>query len=263
MSKHKDHGSAEQILYKSETPLKTGKSLLLDCPKCHSFISSEQINLANQSAKCGHCNNEFSFAEEWNKDPHRRPEIMIPDGVEALKLSSMLEIVIDWYQSSPKKSIGTMALSAFFWNLFLIPLVILLFFSKNFIFILFFGGHVFTGLALLAYLVAMFVNKTHLEVNREGIKIRHAPFKSILNKPRFIPKDQIKQLYVTRYTERYTKRNKKGIPAYALYVILQNDKRIELIKGMDRNTQLYLEQEIETYLGIPDERIKGEVSRLS
>ncbi len=262
MSELLSHEASDKTIYKLDRPARIGKSLLLDCPRCHSLISADQIDLPSQTAHCAHCNHEFSFAEEWKKDPHRRPEIMMPDGVEALKLQSTLEIIIDWYRSAPKKSVGSLALSTFFWNLFLIPLVILFFFSRNFVFLLFFSGHVFTGIALLAYLFTIFVNKTHLEVTRKGIKIRHEPIKTILNKPRFIPAEDIDQLYVTKYTERYSKKNRKGIPAYALHVVLKNGKSIELIKGMDQSTQLYLEQEIETYLGIPDQEIKGEIPRI-
>jgi hypothetical protein len=238
-----------------------GMPVLLDCPSCHSFIGANDIVLDQKEATCSHCGHHFSFADSIKRDPHRRPEIFMPDGVEALKIRSMLDIVVDWYKSAPKRAIGSLVLSSFIWNIILIPLVVFFLFSGDFIFILFFSGHVFTGLALIAYLLTMFVNKTHIMVTEKGIDIQHKPFKRIFNKPRKIARDDIKQLYVSRYIQKFGKKNKKGVEAYALYAILKNNKSVELIKGLNRETQMYLEQEIETYLKIKDLPIKGEIPR--
>ena len=97
-------------------------------------------------------------------------------------------------------------------------------------------------------------------MNKDGITIRHSPIATFNNQKIKIPKEKIVQLYVTRYTEKIGK-NKEGVQAYALSAILDNKKVIDLVRGMNRETQLYLEQEIETYLGIKDKIVKGEVQR--
>lgn len=246
----------------SDVKYQTDRPVLLDCPSCHSFISANQINLDQKTAACGHCKHTFDFESKLKKDPHRRPEIFIPDGVEMLKISSLLDIEVDWYKSAPKKRVGSIVGSSFLWNIFLIPVFFFFLLSGDFIFLFFFVGHLITGLGLLWYLLALFLNKTRIEVNQKGINIKHSPIPTFRNRSFYIPITKIKQLYVTRYTEKIKGKKTKGMQAYALSAVLHNGKVIELLKGMDRKTQLYIEQEIEQYLGIEDQPIQGETLRL-
>lgn len=254
MPKYKTEQSGPIVQYKTARPI------LLDCPKCHSFISASDIDITKGEATCSHCDHQFSFQDQLKKDPYRRPEMIMPDGVDVLRISSMLDIVIDWYKSAPKKRVLGLIGSSFFWNIILIPIFIYLALQGEFFFILLFIGHFITGISLMWYLLATLVNKTHIEVNQKGINIKHTPVPTFNNRSLSIPKEKIKQLYVTRYTDKIGKK-KEAIQAYALSAILDNNKVIDLVKGMDKDTQLYLEQEIETYLGIKDKLIKGEISR--
>jgi uncharacterized Fe-S cluster protein YjdI len=244
-----------QVKYKIDEPV------LLDCPKCHSFISAEDIDLHKAIAICSHCTYTFKIEDHLAKDPHRRPEQIMPDSTDVLKLTSMLDIIIDWYKAAPKKRILGLIGGAFFWNILLVPLFIFLALRGELFMVILLAGHVLTGLSLLWYLLASLINKTHIVVTGEGISIRHTPLPTFHNKSIDIPRESIKQLYVTRYTEKIGK-NKNAIQAYSLSAILKSNKVVELLKGMDQNTQLYLEQKIENYLGIKDYPIKGEVSRV-
>lgn len=239
---------------------RTSEPVLLDCPQCKHFVDSDHIDMSSGEAHCPNCGHKFSLQNEIRKDPLRRPEIVMPKGIDVLKLSSSLDIDVDWYHAAPKRSIATIISGSFFWNLLLIPLVIFLALSGDFFFILFFGGHLMTGLALMVYLLAMLINKTKIAVDKSGIKIRHSPI-PVFNKAQDIPVENIAQLYVSRYTERFSNKKSKGVQAYSLSAILKNNKVVELVKGLDRETQLYLEQEIETHLGIIDRRVRGEVTR--
>ena len=243
-----------QIKYRADKPV------LLDCPKCHNFISTKDINLEQAEATCSHCQHKFSFEEQMRQDPYRRPEMIMPKSTEVLKLHSVLDIVVDWYHAAPKKRIVGLLGSAFFWNVFLIPAVLFLVFSGDFFFMLLFIGHILTGFSLIWYLLAFLVNKTHIEVTQKGIRIKHKPLPTPTNKSIFIPTEEIKQLYVTRYTEKIGRKS-KPVQAYALSAVLKNNRVLPILKGMDKSTQLYLEQEIETYLGIKDKPIEGELPR--
>ena len=55
--------------------------------------------------------------------------------------------------------------------------------------------------------------------------------------------------------------NGKSNYAFALYAIMKNGKKIKLIKGMNKETQLYLEQELERFLNIEDVHVSGSVSK--
>ena len=185
----------------------------------------------------------------------------MPESIDSLKLGSMLEIVIDWYQAAPKKTVATLVTGSFLWNVLLLPFILYLAYSGQFYLMLLLGGHLVAGIALIIQLVATFLNKSTIKVSQEGINITHGPIKSPLNRNRFIKRDDIQQLFVVRYTHKYHKKANRGVQAYALFVILKDGSRLELIRGMDRSSQLYIEQEIETYLNIRDEPIEGEVPR--
>lgn len=211
--------------------------------------------------KCSHCGHSFDIAQEIKKDPLRRPEISMPNGVEMLKLRQTLELVIDWYHATPKRGIVGLISGSFFWNLLLIPILIWMALSGHFLLILFFSGHVVTGGLLLLYLLARLFNKSTITVQKSGIRIEHAPIKTPWNKSQFLPKKAIQQLYVSRYSEKVNRKSKQSVQAYALSAVMTNNKTIELVRGMNKETQLYLEQEIERYLGIRDEIVPSEVSR--
>lgn len=262
LANHRSVDSSSQIKSIPDIRVKyrTSEPVLLDCPQCQHFVPGGHIDMSSGEVGCPNCGHTFALENEIRKDPLRRPEIVMPKGIEVLKLRASLEIDIDWYHAAPKRSIATIISGSFFWNLLLIPLVVFLALSGDFFFILFFGGHLMTGLALMVYLLAMLVNKTSIAVDKSGIRIRHRPV-PVFNKAQDIPVENIAQLYVSRYTERFSNKKSKGVQAYALSAILKNNKVMELVKGLDRESQLYLEQEIETHLGIVDRRVRGEVTR--
>ena len=117
--------------------------------------------------------------------------------------------------------------------------------------------HLAVGLGLMYFVLSKFINKTDIYVTEQDITITSTPLKNPFTKDIVIPTKNITQLYVTRYVSSTT----NGVPnyAYALYAIADGNRRIPLIKGMNKETQLYLEQEIENFLDIDDEKVQGEV----
>lgn len=211
--------------------------------------------------QCSQCAHTFDISQEIKKDPLRRPEIIMPQGIEMLKLRRSMELVIDWYHATPKSGIIGLLSGSFSWNLLLIPLIIWMALSGHFLMLLFFSGHVVTGALLLLYLTAKLFNKTRITVESEGIQIEHQPIKTPWNRSQFIGKDSIQQLFVSRYRERLQTKSKKTVEAYALSAVLSDGKTVELVRGLNKETQLYLEQEIERYLGIRDEVVSAEIDR--
>ncbi len=219
------------------------------------------MDMGSGLATCSSCAHQFAIDEILNEDPLRRPEIVMPKGVEVLKMRKTLEIVVDWYHATPKRGILSLVTGSFFWNLLLMPLLLWMALLGHFLLIVFFSGHLITGAMLLIYLLAKLVNKTSITVERAGIKISHSPIKTPLNKAQFLPVEEIDQLYVSRYTEKLDRKSKQGVQAYALSAVMKNRQQVTLVRGMSKETQLYLEQEIEKYLDIKDRKVSGEVSR--
>lgn len=234
--------------------------LHVKCSECGTDIPAKDVNLTDHLAKCDDCNNIFRFDKEifpeWKRS---KPEMFIPEGMEVLKLPSELDIQFDWYNSQSKKGMGFKTLFAFMWNIMLLPFVLSAFQSGQYEVLLFASIHIIVGLGFIANLVSTFINKTNISVTKRFIEIKQKPIPSFLKKNIKIPTSEIAQLYVSRYVSSTT----NGVPnhAHALYAITKDGNKYTLVKGMNKETQLYLEQEIEMFLNIEDHPIRGEVSQ--
>ena len=247
----------EQHQYKQPEDGLIKKGIHLDCVECGTPVPARDININTSLAKCGNCDSIFDFEHEIRQWDRNRPEIFMPDGLEVLKLQSELDIQVGWMKTKPKKGFGFMTLFTFIWNLILLPVVFTSVMSGQYDILLGAGLHILVGLGLMSYIASVFVNTTDIVVDGRFLEISHRPIKLPFFKKHKIPSQDIKQLYVTRYVASRT----NGVPshAYALYAILHNGKKVAILKGMNRETQLYIEQEIESYLEIKDRRVSGEV----
>jgi hypothetical protein len=234
------------------------KSLHLKCNNCGAAVPANDVNIFRTIAKCQNCDNIFDFSkkeedQEWTR---RRPEMLIPEGMEVLKLRSELDIDLDWSGSMSKKGLGFLAFFALMWNGMLLPFIGGSIMSGTLLPLLFASIHIIVGIGMLAWVLANFINKSKVIVDKNQIEIKHGPIPIKGYKNRTIPSSDIDQLYVSRYV----KSTSNGAPnhAYALYAILKNGEKITLVQGMNKETQLYLEQEIELFLEIDDRRVRGE-----
>lgn len=237
---------------------KAEHKLHVKCSDCGSDIPARDVNITDTIAKCNDCNNIFKFDKDIFPDwDRKRPEMFIPEGMEVLKLQSELDIQFDWYNAQSKKGMGFKTFFTFMWNIMLLPFVIGAFSSGQYEMLLFSSIHIIVGLGFIANLVSTFINKTNISVTKRFIEIKQKPIPSFLKKNVKIPTEDIEQLYVTRYVSSTT----NGVPnhANALYVITKDGQKIPLVKGMNQETQLYLEQEIEMFLKIEDRPVRGEV----
>jgi hypothetical protein len=231
---------------------------LLSCPKCKHFISGSDINIEKTIARCGHCNHVFGFSH----DSHTgllRPELLIPEGVETLKLRSELDIRLNWQKTTSKGGRGFMTLFTFAWNLILLPFVLMIVLSGNWGILLFISLHLAVGLGLLWYTAAIYLNRTVLSINSRRLKVRSLPVRLPTSRTKEMDVRDIDQLYVSKYTASTT----NGVPnyAYALYAVMKDGSKVSLLRGMNKETQRYIEQEIEGFLSIKNESVDGEDGR--
>ncbi len=228
---------------------------LLSCPKCDHFISGADINIETTIARCSSCQHVFGF-EHDNESQQLRPAQIIPEGVEVLKLRSELDIRLKWIDTTSKSGRWFLMLFAGFWNIILLPFVIGVIVSGQWGIFLFLSAHLMVGLGLLWHLATIYLNRTSISVTKQRIRIRTFPMKHFLWKSKDIDAATIQQLYVTRYVQSTT--NGEPNHAYALYAILGTGEKVSLIRGMNRESQVYIEQEIESYLGIKNRKVKEE-----
>lgn len=235
--------------------LEVRKDHLLRCPSCNHFIKADDININKLIAKCAHCAHIFSFegVHPFTGTGYTRPDILIPDGLEVLKLQSELDIQVNWFRNIAKTSLAFTLVFTLIWNLVLLPFVLMAFLSEAYFILLLISAHAAVGIGMLLRLLAIFVNTTHVNVTRGHLEIRTTPFPSLFRRNHKVDIAEIEQLYVSKYVESRTNGNPNH--AYALYAILKSGKKLQLVRGMNEATQKYLEYEIESFLGIKDAKV--------
>ena len=257
MSKQRE----SNIKYRQKVKLNKSDRLNLICDNCGADITGENININSSLAKCGECNTVFSIKDDhfFTHDRKGRPEMIMPEGTDVLELSDSLDIRLDWLKSHPRGALGFLTFFAIVWNGVLAIIGGGLLVAGELTSIAFMSVHLLVGLGLIYYLATVYLNYTDIIVNESFIEIDHRPIRNPFVKRKKIPSEEIDQLYVNKYVSSTTNGNPNY--AYGLFAILKtNGKKVSLIKGMNRETQLYLEQEIERYLKIKDRPVSDSIS---
>ncbi len=237
---------------KSIHKIKT-KSFQIECNNCNEIIPSENININRSLGQCPNCNNVFAVDDDFFKHKRDgRQEIVMPEGTDVLHLPNMLDIQISWFKSAPKGLIGFLSFFNIMWNGILAFIV-----SSGPEALMFSIFHIAIGLVMLYWLASLFLNKTEVIVTTQYIDIKHGPLRNPFKPSIHLNSNEIKQLYVQKYKSGEI--NDRPTYAYALHAILNKGNSTQLLKGMDKDTQLYLEQEIEKHLNIKDQRVPNEI----
>jgi hypothetical protein len=228
---------------------------LLTCPKCDHLISGADINIEKTIAKCSNCHHVFGFSHN-SKIGGLVPELIAPEGIEVLKLRSGLDLNLDWKKTTSKGGKSFLLAFTFLWNLILLPFVLTIVLSGNWSILLFISLHLAVGLGLLWYMAAIYLNRTSINLSRNHMRIRTVPIRIPFSKSGDYELSDIKQFYVSKYTASTS----NGVPnyAYALYAIMNNGDKVSMLRGMNRETQHYIEKELETFLGITNIKVSGE-----
>ena len=226
---------------------------LLDCPQCHSFISAENVNHDNHLAKCDHCNHVFNYRTDEYWDPFGPPHDTQPDGIDILKMQSLLDIHVKHRKQMDKSNTWMSLVFGLMWNAMLLPFLFYIITSGQWYILLFISMHLFFGITMLWNVMGTLFNKTEIEVTSDQLKIKTTPFAWPGRSIRKVETAEIDQLYVASAP----RKKKKTGASYALYVLKTSGKKVLLQSGLDLKTLRYLEQQIESYLGIKDRKIRA------
>ena len=225
----------------------------IKCPQCKTESLSENINLDNMLAKCHVCNSVFNFEEEINKPARKRREILLPEGMEMLKLGDELSIEVKWRKSSS----SYLMIFTIIWNIIIIPIAIGVILSGELIVLLGMGLHLLVGISLGYYMITILLNTSYIIVDPFNLIVEHRPLKLPFYPNRSIPANQIDQVYVKKYSTGST--NGQTTWAYAVNGKLSNGDDISLVKRLKNgNHALFVEQEIEKHLKIKDVKVGEE-----
>lgn len=230
------------------------------CTNCGVQIPADDLNIDTGIAKCQACNCVFSFLEALRESsaaerPLRataeRPVVPQPRGIMVDDLGGRLRLVRRWFR-------WPLLFLVFFcvaWDGFLVFWYSIAF-TQNapWIMVVFPVAHVAVGVGLTYFVLCGFLNSTSIEVESGGLRIRHGPLPWWGN--RTIETADLKQLYC----QRRVRSSRNGTSeTYELHAQLANGTQLKLLSGLEEaQDALYLEQQIEKYLGIRDIRVAGE-----
>lgn len=236
----------------------------LQCIDCKGDILTQNINIQQMIAKCHTCGTVFNFGSNLHHQAHvhnvsspdnwSKEEIVMPDGVEMLKLRSVLDINIKW----KNKLHWFIVMFTLIWNGFLLFFAIVALISGSGLNVLLYMSlHIAVGLGLAYYCLCCLFNQTKISVNSRSIKVTYGPLPVPFYKNKAIDTIDIEQLFVERYVS--SSSNKQPNYAFRLIVITKSHELIKLMQGLKTPTQaLFTEQEIEKYIKIQDRPVEGE-----
>ncbi|HTX80108.1 MAG TPA: hypothetical protein VMC62_10585 [Longilinea sp.] len=228
--------------------------ITLTCPSC-----GGKIKVTSNATRfvCEYCGTESvvpgTLIAAASAD-QKRPEIAQPANVIVDQEMGMLKLERRWFSF---KYIPV----AFFcvaWDAFLFFWYGIAFSTgAPWIMIVFPVAHVAVGVGLTYSTLAGFINTTVLEINYQELTIKHGPLPWLGNVK--IPIHDLKQLYTK---PRVTSGENGSSTTYELYANTWNGRSMKLLSGLDSaDVGLFIEQQVEGWLGIDDQPVPGELLR--
>lgn len=256
------------------------------CERCRARVPAEDIDLGSKLAKCRSCQAVFDFSSQlakpaaswgaapaasWGAAPvvRARPPVPLPPGLTVVE-DETGQSSDGAYRRSP--GFGGRLVIRRRW--FSFEHVFLLFFciawdaflvfwysmatggsaGWNLIAIIFPVAHVAVGVGLTYRTLAGLLNSTWILVVDGALTIKHGPVPWLGG--RTLPTDTVKQLFCEQAAGGGRGRS---VVSYNLSAMMRDGSKVMLLKSLPAYDQaLYLEQRVESALGIEDERVGGE-----
>lgn len=229
------------------------------CKSCHEYVDSANIDLARSIAKCDHCGEIFNCADQLKvvassgSSFPSRPEISLPKNFKVEYVNGGLRITRRWVGGA----VFGLLVFCVFWDGFMIVWYTVAIMQKQWGMAAFGTIHALIGVGITYGVICEFVNRTEILITQGKIQIQHVPL------PTFKAKEfdigQIAQLYTKQ--EISQGRNSTSI-RYDVRMKTRDGKDQKLITNLSEQEHgLYIEQQIERYLGISDTPVQGEAER--
>ncbi|MCE8426296.1 MAG: hypothetical protein J5U17_11035 [Candidatus Methanoperedens sp.] len=223
------------------------------CKICKSKIPASNIDSNRLIAKCDRCNSVIEFKDEVSKTLKipKIGEIKLPKKITIDTDKFGLNITIRWF----RYLYLFLAFFVVFLDVFIIRDVMRnreYFMSGNYNTAL----SVLIGIFLTYLLLIGLINKTYIMVNPQSLIIKQGPIPGWGNKN--LNTGELKQFYSKKEESHY----EDGTTSYSyeLHAITRSGKDIKLLSSLENTEQLlFIEQEIEKFLGIKDENVEGEI----
>lgn len=235
----------------------------LNCNKCAAEIPAANINLDRMIAKCAVCNSVFSFVQAFPTPAgvtrQQQFDVPQPERVKVKNEGGVLTIRLSWFTYK----ILFLTLFALFWNGIMFSMMGGALFSlltegPSGMSLIFFLPHFWVGLALIYYVLTGYINETRVTVDNGRLTVRHGPLPFWGNKE--IATNDILQLY-TKHNFSMWRRSWSG--HYELHAVTGKNRHEKLLSGWENSDYpVFVEQEVEHFLGIEDYPVRGEYGRV-
>lgn len=229
----------------------------VECRSCGVHVPAENLNIDKLVAKCGACNAVFGF-DVAGGSAHRRQRanIAMPRGVTVENQGGDLVIVRSWRSVFLVVflTVFTVIWNGITWTFFIGTLASGLWPLTAFLSIFLVVG------ALVGYAtLCVLLNSTEIRVSNRRLTVKHGP----LPVPGGVDVDpsEIEQLWVEQSISHSRSDNGTSSTSvsYPLYMRLKNGSKKALLRSVgDSELSIYLEQQVEEFLGIQDRAVRGE-----
>lgn len=232
----------------------------ISCPYCSRSIPAEDVNLATSLAKCTGCDHVFSFAEHLSpaKAPEKSAAVPLPPKFNVEDLGTELTIRWSWYSHA----VWFLFFFCIVWDGFLVFWYAMALGSFramgwfSLLPLLFPLLHVAVGIGLTYSVLATFFNRTIIRIAQGELSISHGPIPWLGNHR--LSTFEIQQFYCT---EKITNGRRRYSVSYDLNLMRADNTKLQLLNLEELDQALYLEQKLEEFLRIADEKIPGEVQK--
>ena len=231
--------------------------LHLECRSCGSAIAAEHINIDRLVAMCSACSAVFGFDLNGGAAMRRdRSKIAMPKSVSVENQGGDLVIVHRWRSPIVVAFLVVFAVgwNSIAWSMFLVTLSEETWFISAFLSIFLMVG---AGVGYLA--LAMLLNSSEIRVSRRELTVKHGPMPF----PGAVAVDpgDIEQVWVEQKISHSSssKGRSSTSVSYPVCMRLKDGTRKVLLRNVtDSELALFVEQQIETHLGIEDQAVRGE-----
>ncbi|MCU0794852.1 MAG: hypothetical protein MUF31_02850 [Akkermansiaceae bacterium] len=225
----------------------------LKCKNCGSILSPEDISPQLAAARCPHCQSLFAIPTVLtpeNREVLPRPQVELPARFTIAQEGPDLVITRRWFNHA----VWFLAFFCLFWNGFLVVWHTIALSTGAWFMSAFGLIHTAVGIGLLYMVIATFCNRTEIRAGSGRLAIQHGPIPWRGNQ--VIASTEIVQLFCREKISR----NKNGTSSsYELEAVLKGNTRKTLLKSLTAPEHaIYIEQQLEKFLRITDQRVHGE-----
>ncbi len=227
--------------------------IVMTCPTCGAKMAPSLLE--PERYQCQYCGNEYLLKNLLGKPESTvgkiRPRLAPPESVKIERETDRIRMIHRWFSF---KYIP-LAFFALAWDVFLVFWYGMAFTTgAPWIMICFPVAHVAVGVGLTYSVLTGFFNRTIVELTRDELAVWFEPLPWLGEK--ILPVAEISQFYCKKKVSQ----NSKGTSVnYALHAVMRDGKDVKLLENFDSpEIAQFLEQQLETWLKIPDRPVAGE-----